>query len=315
MPTPPRFSVIVPAYNVEAFVGEAIESVLRQSVSDWELIVVDDGSTDATAAVVDGFTDPRIHLIRQENAGVSAARNQGIAGARSAFLAVLDSDDRLRPTALERLSVGFEGAPKVCVAYGNASLIDVSGKAFGPDTRPVFGLRPSGYVLPMLLARNFIINGGALLVRARCLRNSGHFREDIRMGQDWELWCRLAALGDFQFIGHEPVLEYRVRQGSVSRVTGSSVKEHLPEIDAAFTNPQITRLFTKRELIRLRRKRESDAYCFVGTEAIRTHDWRLARQMFIESLRRWRMNPRVLIRLVCTVLRWIPPSLARRIGY
>lgn len=314
MPETPRFSVIIPAYNAEAFVGEAIESVLRQSVSDWELIVVDDGSTDATAGVVDGFTDPRIHLIRQENAGVSVARNRGIAVAHGAYLAFLDADDRLRRTALERLSAGFEGAPNVCVAYGNASLIDVSGESFGPDTRPVFGLRPSGYVLPELLARN-LISIGALLVRARCLADCGGFRVGIRMGQDWEMWCRLATLGDFQFIGHEPVMEYRIRPDSVSRVAGSSVKEHLPEIDAVFTNPQITRLFTKRELNRLRRKRESDAYCFVGTEAIRARDWRLARQMFIESLRRWRMNPRVLIRLVCTILRWIPPPLARRIGY
>ncbi len=313
----PRFSVIVPAYNAEAFVGEAIESVLRQSVSDWELIVVDNGSTDATAEVVRRFTDPRIHFIprEQENAGVSVARNRGIAAARGAYLAFLDSDDRLRRTALERLSAGFEGAPNVCVAYGNAALIDDSGEAFGPDTRPVFGLRPSGYVLPMLLARNFITNGGALLVRASCLMSSGHFREDIRLGQDWELWCRLAALGDYQFIGHEPVMEYRVHQGSASRVLGISVKGHLPEIDAAFTNPQITRLFTKRALNRLRQKRESDAYCFVGTEAIRAREWRLARQMFIESLRRWRMNPRVLVRLLCTVLRWVPPPLARRIGY
>ncbi len=78
MPEMPRFSVIMPAYNVEAFVGEAIESVLRQSVSDWELIVVDNGSTDATAEVVRRFTDPRIHFIprEQENAGVSVARNR-----------------------------------------------------------------------------------------------------------------------------------------------------------------------------------------------------------------------------------------------
>ncbi len=105
----------MPAYNVEAFIGEAIESVLRQSVSDWELIVVDDGSTDATAGIVRRFTDPRIQFIRQENAGVSAARNRGIAAARGAYFAFLDADDRLRPTALERLSARFEGAPKPCV--------------------------------------------------------------------------------------------------------------------------------------------------------------------------------------------------------
>ena len=315
MPETPRFSVIVPAYNVEAFVGEAIESVLRQSVSDWELIIVDDGSTDATASIVHRFTDPRIHFIRQENAGVSAARNRGIAAARGAYFAFLDADDRLRPTALERLSAGFEGAPEACVAYGNGSIISASGKAFGADARAVFGLRPSGYVLPVLLARNFIRNGGALLVRARCLASAGAFRVAIRMGEDWEMWCRLAALGDFVFIGHEPVMEYRIRPGSAGRVAGSSLDQHWPAIDAAFANPQITCLFTTRELNRLRRKRESDAYCFVGTEAIRARDWRLARQMFIESLRRWHMNPRVLIRLVCTILRWIPPPVARRIGY
>ncbi len=97
----PLVSIIIPAYNVAAYIRESIDSVLAQTISDWELIVVNDGSMDDTTAIVRNYNDLRIMLIEQDNAGVSAARNAGIAKAKGEFVAVLDADDGWMPTNLE----------------------------------------------------------------------------------------------------------------------------------------------------------------------------------------------------------------------
>ncbi|MGE4545476.1 MAG: glycosyltransferase [Pedobacter sp.] len=314
MTTAPRCSVIMPAYNVEDFIGEAIESVLRQTVSDWELIVVDDGSTDGTAMIVKRYQDARIRYIYQENAGQSAAQNRGINEIRGAYVSFLDSDDRLQPTAIERLSKALDSAPKACVAYGNAEKIRVTGEAFGKSARPIFNPRPSGDVLHYLVRSNFIVNGGTLLVRVSCINDSGKFRTDLRMQQDWEMWCRLAVVGEFIFVGHEPVSDYRIRDGSVARIDGSSISSHWPAVEAVFTNPKIIQKFTLRELKRLRRVRESDVYYFTGVEAIRGHHWRQARQCLTKSLHLNRVNPKAIILLVCAIMRRTPRFVARRIG-
>ena len=103
MMQPVKVSVIMPAYNSEVYIGESIDSVLSQSFTDFELIVVDDGSTDATAAIVQGFTDKRIRLIRQPNRGVSVARNTGLEAAQGQFITFLDSDDLYYPDFLKTL--------------------------------------------------------------------------------------------------------------------------------------------------------------------------------------------------------------------
>ena len=98
--TNPRISVVMPVYNVEDYVGAAIESVLSQSFTDFELIIVDDGGTDDSIAICRGFTDPRICIISQANRGLAGARNTGIAAARGDYVALLDSDDRWHASKL-----------------------------------------------------------------------------------------------------------------------------------------------------------------------------------------------------------------------
>ncbi len=98
---PVRVSIIMPCYNAARFIAEAIASVIAQTESSWELLVIDDGSTDGSAEVVRRFTDPRIRLISQANAGVSAARNAGLAASKGEFVAFLDADDRMRPDRLQ----------------------------------------------------------------------------------------------------------------------------------------------------------------------------------------------------------------------
>ena len=120
----PKVSVIIPTYNRAAYVKEAIDSVLGQSYEDYEIIVVDDGSSDDTNAVVKGFGDSRIRYIYQKNKGISGARNTGIRNARAQFVALLDSDDIWFPQILELEVPILDQNPDLCLVYSKAHAMD-----------------------------------------------------------------------------------------------------------------------------------------------------------------------------------------------
>lgn len=124
-----KVSIVLPAYNAELFVGDAVNSVLSQTCEDWELIVIDDGSVDGTSKVVSGFDDARIHLIRQSNAGVSAARNAGLRVACGRYITFLDADDLLPPDALRVRAEFLDKNPDVDIVNGSVQIeTGVSGK-------------------------------------------------------------------------------------------------------------------------------------------------------------------------------------------
>src|SRR5947207_1112090 len=133
-------SVVIPAFNYARFLPAAIDSVLRQTFSDFEILVVDDGSTDDTPQVVASFTGPRIRYIRQENAGLSAARNTGIRNARAPFVAFLDADDEWLPDFLATMLDAFEtlGEDFAIVACG-AERMDQAGRPRAPQKTALAG--------------------------------------------------------------------------------------------------------------------------------------------------------------------------------
>jgi glycosyltransferase involved in cell wall biosynthesis len=314
MSRPPRISVIVPAFNTAAYIGEAIESVRRQTVSDWELIVVDDGSTDGTAEAAEGIAEPRLRLIRQANAGVSAARNRGAAEARGEFFLFLDSDDRLRPDALERLGAFLAAHPDADMAYGELATTGEDGR-LRHGGRPVFGPRPSGRILSTMLAGGFMVTGMALM-RAEAFRRSGGFDESLRLSQDWEFLCRMAAWSEILYLPGPPVLEYRLRSSSATHLLGggdAGFAERMRAIDRAYGNPAVTGGFPPGELARLRRRRDANLSARVGTQALRGRDWATARRFFWKGLRYDPARPREIILLMFALLRWLPPAVERRL--
>ena len=119
-----HFSVIMPLYNKATYVRKAVESVVRQTFGDWELIVVDDGSTDGSGEVVREIDDPRIRLVQQENSGVGAARNNGVAQSSAPWICFLDADDWWEPTFLEEMA----GTP---VSFVNGNTIEITGEESG----------------------------------------------------------------------------------------------------------------------------------------------------------------------------------------
>ncbi len=126
--TTPLVSVIVPAYNAARFLPESIPSVLAQTWTDFELIVVNDGSTDDTVACVEAFTDPRIRLVSQANRGLAGARNGGIRAARGSFIALLDADDLWHPEKLARHVAHLQSRPGVGVSYSASAFMDDAGR-------------------------------------------------------------------------------------------------------------------------------------------------------------------------------------------
>lgn len=165
----PAISVVIPAYNAERTLAETLESALAQTCRDIEVIVVNDGSSDQTSALVQAYAarDPRVRLVEQANGGVARARNHGVDAARGAYVAPLDADDLWHPAKLERQLRALRAAgPKAGLAYSWSWLIDAEGRVMG-------AIPPSnaeGYVLHRHLACNFIGNGSTPLFPTELLR-------------------------------------------------------------------------------------------------------------------------------------------------
>jgi glycosyltransferase involved in cell wall biosynthesis len=261
-----HIAVIIPAFNVAPYLRDAITSVLHQTHPDWTMVIVDDGSTDATPGIAGQFADRRINLVRQDNAGVSAARNRGIAASTSAVCLFLDADDWLAPNALARLAAALDAAPAAPAASAACAHVSPGGSVhLAPPP-------PHGALLRRLLVRNLFANGGHLLVRRAAIEAAGPFRTDLRYGEDWEYWTRLALLGPFAASpGHDPVLFVRERPGSAYLSMATDPACFAPALNAIYANPAIAHRLGMRCLSRARRRAEAENAWIIGRELIR-HD-------------------------------------------
>ncbi|MGN0995842.1 MAG: glycosyltransferase family 2 protein [Candidatus Ventricola sp.] len=214
-------SIIMPVYNGERFVAEAIDSILAQSVRDWELIVVNDGSTDGTQVVLERYAvDPRIRLIRQENGGVSSARNAGIVAARGEYLAFLDADDTWYPDCLETYQRMAKAYPKA-VLLGAANDIRLQNGAM-TDTAGYFADKPETLCLEDFFEayaqdkRAKCYNMLSTCMRADAVRRAEGFRVGCRIGEDLALSLRVSAYGPVALTAHKASL-YNKLNSTASR--------------------------------------------------------------------------------------------------
>lgn len=200
-------TIVTPTYQHERFIAASIESVLSQTLEDWELVVVDDGSTDATTNIVNGFSDPRIKLIRRTHGGLLKLGQSYFAAldaSRAPLVAVLEGDDAWPPDKLERQLGDFED-PGVVLSYGAAALIDEFGCRYavaGPKHgSPARENRPVGSIVGPLATTNFII-APTVVVRRSALDLIGGFRQPQGIPYvDHPTWLRLAELGEFRYHG------------------------------------------------------------------------------------------------------------------
>jgi glycosyltransferase involved in cell wall biosynthesis len=198
----PLISVIIPAYNAEAFIGETLESVLVQTYHHIEVLVIDDGSQDETANIVRGFAerDSRICLIQQPNAGVVPSRNRGIQLAKGELIAPLDADDIWMPENLEKqVQCMMHSEPSVGVVYSWSFDIDEQSNPMGK----FHAYTIEGSVYGTLLCHFFLSNASSSLIRKTCLEKVGLYRtqKDLPQGcEDWELYLRLAEFYQFKAV-------------------------------------------------------------------------------------------------------------------
>jgi glycosyltransferase involved in cell wall biosynthesis len=211
----PAVAVIMPAYDAAAFIGEAIDSVLAQTFVDWELVVVDDGSTDGTSGVVAAYDDPRIRLLVIEHSGLpSVARNRGLASSESRYVAFLDADDLWRPHKLARQLAMFDSRPEVGLVHTDFE--QLRDGALEPFPAPP-GLTASGPQFERLAVGNYIANS-SVLFRRELLEQHGVFDEDPRLRgtEDFELWLRLSPHTPFGYVD-EPLLVYRLHASNLGQ--------------------------------------------------------------------------------------------------
>ncbi|MEO9468061.1 glycosyltransferase [Parasphingorhabdus sp.] len=220
----PLISVVMPVYNVERYVREAVQSVLDQTYENFELIIVDDGGTDASINICSEFTDPRISIVRQANRGLAGARNRGISRAHGTLVAMLDSDDRWLPDKLMLHAIHLTCNSHVDVSYSGSHLIDEDGNRLRVAMRPKLGKISSSDII----ARNPVGNGSAPVIRKTALdkiafqhpdysERTCYFDESFKQSEDIECWLRMALSSSASFEGIGGLLtEYRIVSGALS---------------------------------------------------------------------------------------------------
>lgn len=208
----PSVSVVIPVFNGESFLAEAVESVLAQTAPATEIVVVDDGSTDATAVVAGRFGE-RIRLLGQTNQGAAAARNHGIREARCDFLAFLDADDRFVPNALERHVSRLERNPGVGIVLGQFR--DFSGDA------PAESDFPTGQ---SLADDQLFTSFGCALIRRSAFDTVGPLRESLRLAEDWDWFTRAREATVPIVIHRDVVLHRRLHDHNLTRQREAGAK-------------------------------------------------------------------------------------------
>lgn len=187
----PFVSIVMPCYNASAQLADSVGSVLRQSLSNWELIAIDDGSTDDTLNQLRSFSDPRIHIISQSNAGVSRARNRALREAHGRFIAFLDADDTWEPEFLAHMTAALEANPKAILAYCGWQNIGLPGGRGDPFIPPDY--ESPNKTETLLGGCRWPIH--AALVRSDVIHACNGFPEQYSNAEDFRLWLELATAG------------------------------------------------------------------------------------------------------------------------
>lgn len=212
----PLVSVIMPLHNAEPYVGEAVRSVLDQTFTDLELLVVNDGSTDRSGAVVQAINDPRVRLVHQENLGVSAALNKALSLAKGTYIARHDADDVSLPGRIERQVAFLEAHPGTVIMGTWAALIDGGGLA--ADTLH----HPAGDAeirLAMLFNTAFV--SSSVMLRAAVLPQVGLFDATGAVFDDFDMWSRIMACGQAANLPEE-LVRYRIVPTGLTHTTGNA---------------------------------------------------------------------------------------------
>ena len=279
----PSITIVVPAHNAGLYIVETLRSVVRQTYLGWDLVVVDDGSTDNTAALARSVA-PQATVLNGARGGVSRARNTGLSFSDTEYVLFLDADDVLEPDALERLRSGSNTCDDAVASFGSFCKILPDGSPYPGQPDPGIARYPTGDVLRPMLKQNFLANGGHVLVKAEVARRIGGFDPSLRLSEDWEFWCRLALEGPFVFIAGAPVMSLRVHTSSSSGALSREWMNHLPAVEKVKSSAALRARFSHTEWIRLERSITASHMWEAGRVNFTYKEFGLARRLMLRSL-------------------------------
>jgi glycosyltransferase involved in cell wall biosynthesis len=256
----PKVSIVIPAYNAMTYLPDTLTSVFQQTFSNFEVLLVDDGSTDSIQTwVTQTVHDPRVKLISQTNQGLSSARNTGITHSQSEYIAFLDADDLWHPTKLEQQVAWLDAHPDIGLIYNWTALIDSTGNPTGR----VLGNPIEGNVFVEMLQRN-IIDCPSVLVRRQCFDQVGLFDCKLRSVEDWDMWIRIAAVYPFA-VTPLPLVYYRQHPSNMSKNWRVMEQSFQQVITKAFAS-------VSPELQVLKPKSLGSAYSVLAWKALQSQD-------------------------------------------
>jgi glycosyltransferase involved in cell wall biosynthesis len=301
-----RVSVVLPVYNGAATIAEAIDSALAQTYAACEVIVVNDGSTDATAGVLRDYAE-RATVIDRPNGGIAAARNTGVAAARGEYLAFLDCDDIWMPTMVERAVAALDGDPAYVLAYSNCAVVDSNGADLGAaligagvDHAPT---------LDEMLSRLWPIMPSAVVMRRAAFDACGGFSEEFRSYgfEDVIFWLRARELGPFHYVP-ECLVKWRFALFPRPLKTGW----RKPEARITFDRMLWERYgVTADRLLAGRMRANRSILGYIGLRALRDGNRKLAREAFRRALQ---INPRRVKNILRYVRTYLPLRAARALS-
>jgi len=226
----PKISVVIPAYNNEETIARTIASVLNQTFADFELIIINDGSQDATLDIINQFEDARIKVFSYPNQGTSASRNSGISHSTGEYVSFLDADDIWLPEKLEMQLKVLQENLEAKVAYSWIDYIDENDDFIVSGSHQSF----SGEIYEQLLMKNFLENGSNPLIEKQALLKVGEFDKSVFGSEDWDMWLRLAYKFKFVAVPKVQIL-YRIRENSGSCNVTRQEKVCLEVLQRAYT--------------------------------------------------------------------------------
>jgi glycosyltransferase involved in cell wall biosynthesis len=238
----PKVSVIIPAYNSMTYLPKTLESVLRQTFTDFEVLIINDGSSDNIVEWALQIADPRVRLISQPNQGVSVARNIGITHAQGEYIAFLDADDLWQPTKLEKQVRCLEDDPAAGLVYTWTAFIDESDQPTGVSIVS----HAEGNVWKQIVVRDMISTGSSPMTRRECIASVGVFDANISIGEDRDMWTRIAARYPFAVV-KEPLTLYRRHSRNTTKNSKKIVHELRQVIEKSFHSAPLELLYLRNQ--------------------------------------------------------------------
>lgn len=215
----PLISVIIPVYNGEKTILATIDSVLKQTFSNFELIIINDGSTDKTLEVVNHIQDPRLKVFSYPNAGQPTSRNRGITHALGEYISFIDADDLWTPDKLEAQLKALQSNSQAAVAYSWTNVVDETGRFLRRGSY----LSYEGDVYARLLLNDFIESGSNPLIRAYAFKEVSGFDSSLSNAHDWDMWLRLASQYHFVAVSSPQILYVVSSHSMSSNLTGMEI--------------------------------------------------------------------------------------------